>query len=148
MNAVNRNIVMQVAGATRKLHGYYKKIASVGRSAIAGAAGAAVVLGNAGRALKNRAADVRNLVLHKNSKKQSGEVIEMKKSTVIALLVALAAVAGVLGALYFYVLRREKELDEYEQLLFSEDFNDDFMDDAEEPAEEPEEKPAPKKAKA
>ncbi len=46
------------------------------------------------------------------------------------------AVAGVLGALYFYVLRREKELDEYEQLLFSEDFNDDVLDPVDEPAQE------------
>ncbi|NLW78069.1 MAG: phosphatase [Ruminococcaceae bacterium] len=60
----------------------------------------------------------------------------MKKSTVVALLVALAAVAGILAALYFYVLRRERELDEYEQLLFSEDFDDDLMDDdLEAPAE-------------
>ncbi len=62
-------------------------------------------------------------------KRNEREGVYMKKSTLIALFVALAAVAGVLGALYVYVLRREKELDEYEQLLFSEEFNDDFADD-------------------
>ncbi len=62
-------------------------------------------------------------------KKDEQEGVKMKKSTLIAIFVALAAVAGVLGALYVYVLRREKELDEYEQLLFSEEFNDDFVDE-------------------
>ncbi|MDL2219378.1 phosphatase [Ruminococcaceae bacterium OttesenSCG-928-O06] len=62
----------------------------------------------------------------------------MRKSTVVALFVALAAVAGVLGALYVYILRRERELDEYEQLLFSEDFNDDLLD----PIDTAEEAPA------
>ncbi len=63
-------------------------------------------------------------------KRDEQEGVRMKKSTLIAIFVALAAVAGVLGALYVYVLRREKELDEYEQLLFSEEFNDDFADES------------------
>lgn len=51
------------------------------------------------------------------------DVIVMKKSTFVAILVFFAAVAGALAAVYFYLRRRESELDEYEQLLFSEDFS-------------------------
>ena len=51
------------------------------------------------------------------------DVIVMKKSTFAAILVFFAAVAGALAAVYFYLRRRESELDEYEQLLFSEDFS-------------------------
>ena len=43
----------------------------------------------------------------------------------------LAAAVGALTAAWLYVRRREKELDEYEQLLFSED-----LDEEEAPAEE------------
>ncbi|OUP05180.1 hypothetical protein B5F36_02500 [Anaerofilum sp. An201] len=72
----------------------------------------------------------------------------MKKSTFAAILVFLAAVAGALAAAYMYIQRREKELDEYEQLLFSEEFNQEVPEDEEEvpaPAaeeEQPAEKPA------
>ena len=45
----------------------------------------------------------------------------MKKSCLIAVIAALAAVAGALAAVAVYLHRREKELDEYERLLFSED---------------------------
>ena len=48
-----------------------------------------------------------------------------KKSTLVALLVFLSAVAGALAAAYFYLVKREKELDEYEQMLFSEDYDDE-----------------------
>ena len=68
----------------------------------------------------------------------------MKKSCLIAVVTALAAVAGALAAVAVYLRRREKELDEYERLLFSEDF--DGEDDAEAAEEEPEaqqEAPAP-----
>lgn len=51
------------------------------------------------------------------------DVIVMKKSTFAAILVFFAVVAGALAAVYFYLRRRESELDEYEQLLFSEDFS-------------------------
>ena len=54
---------------------------------------------------------------------QEEDVIVMKKSTCAAILVFFAAVAGALAAVYFYLRRRESELDEYEQLLFSEDFS-------------------------
>ena len=62
----------------------------------------------------------------------------MKKSTFGAALAFLAAVAGVLTAVALYLYRREKELDEYEQLLFSDEYDDDDdmepMEDDEEPA--------------
>ena len=45
----------------------------------------------------------------------------MKKSCLIAVITALAAVAGALAAVAVYLNRREKELDEYERLLFGED---------------------------
>lgn len=45
----------------------------------------------------------------------------MKKSYLIAVVAALAAVAGALAAVAIYLRRREKELDEYERLLFGED---------------------------
>ena len=45
----------------------------------------------------------------------------MKKSCLIAVIAALAAVAGALAAVAVYLHRREKELDEYERLLFVED---------------------------
>ncbi len=45
----------------------------------------------------------------------------MKKSCLIAVITALAAVAGALAAAAVYLHRREKELDEYERLLFGED---------------------------
>lgn len=59
----------------------------------------------------------------RKKRKQKGE-ITMKKSTFVSILVALAAVAGALGAAYLYLVKREQELAEYEQMLFSEDFDD------------------------
>ena len=49
----------------------------------------------------------------------------MKKTTFGAVLAFLFAAAG--AALYLY--HREKELDEYERLLFSDDYEDDDYDD-------------------
>ena len=63
----------------------------------------------------------------------------MKKSCLIAVIAALAAVAGALAAVAVYLRRREKELDEYERLLFGED-------DA--ATVEPEEAPAAEEAPA
>ena len=45
----------------------------------------------------------------------------MKKSYLIAVIATLAAIAGALAAAAVYLRRREKELDEYERLLFGED---------------------------
>ena len=50
----------------------------------------------------------------------------MKNSTFAAILMFLAAAVGGLVAAALYLRRREKELDEYEQLLFSEDLSIDF----------------------
>ena len=50
--------------------------------------------------------------------------IVMKKSTFGAMVVGLAAATGALAAGAIYLYRREKELDEYEKLLFSDEFND------------------------
>ena len=49
----------------------------------------------------------------------------MKKSTFGAVLAFLFAAAGVLTAAALYLYRREKELDEYENLLFSDDYEDE-----------------------
>lgn len=88
------------------------------KAAAAGITGAALAFGNVKRAFRTT----------RNQTKKPVEGFYMKKSTAVALFAALAAIAGVLGALYVYVLRREKELDEYEQLLFSEEFDDDDAD--------------------
>lgn len=52
----------------------------------------------------------------------------MKKSTMITLLSLLAALGGALVAGYLYLMKRERELDEYEQMLFSEDFSHEDED--------------------
>ena len=61
----------------------------------------------------------------------------MKNTTFAAILMFLAAAVGALVAGALYLRRREKELDEYEQLLFSEDFSDE--DEAEDPEQEEDE---------
>ena len=58
----------------------------------------------------------------------------MKKSCLIVAIATLAAIAGALAAVAVYLRRREKELDEYERLLFGED--------KAEPAEAPADAPA------
>ena len=55
----------------------------------------------------------------------------MKKSTFGAILAFLFAAAGALTAAAIYLYRREKELDEYERLLFSDDYADDAEDEDE-----------------
>ena len=50
----------------------------------------------------------------------------MKKSTFGAVLAFFFAAAGALTAAALYLYHREKELDEYERLLFS-DFQDDTV---------------------
>lgn len=61
----------------------------------------------------------------------------MKKSTLITIIVFLSAVVGALAAAFVYLRRREAELDEYEQLLFSEDFSHEEEPKSDEKAEEP-----------
>ena len=58
--------------------------------------------------------------LHRKKEKN-----DMKKTTLIAIVAALAALAGALAAVAIYLRRREKELDEYEKLLFSEEFEEE-----------------------
>ena len=53
----------------------------------------------------------------------------MKKTTFGAVLAFLFAAAGALTAAALYLYHREKELDEYERLLFSDDYEDDDYDD-------------------
>ena len=55
----------------------------------------------------------------------------MKKSTFGAVLAFLFGAAGALTAAALYLYRREKELDEYERLLFSDDYADDAEDEDE-----------------
>ena len=71
----------------------------------------------------------------------------MKKSTFGAILAFLFAAAGALTAAALYLRRREKDLADYERLLYSDD-GDDYDDDDEylpidnEPTEAAEEKAA------
>ncbi len=53
----------------------------------------------------------------------------MKKSTFGVALAFIAAAAGVLTAVALYLRRREKELDEYERLLYSDNEYDDDEDE-------------------
>ena len=109
------------------------------KAALAGAASAAVLAGNIAGTVRGRAQDITAAAT--GNRTREGEII-MKKSTVVALFVALAAVVGVLAALYLYVLRREKELDEYEQLLFGEDYGFDTEPETVEEAPVEDAKPA------
>ena len=59
----------------------------------------------------------------------------MKKSTFGAVLAFLFAAAGALTAAALYLYHRGKELDEYERLLFSDDY-DDFGDEYDEDDED------------
>ena len=52
----------------------------------------------------------------------------MKHSTFVAVLLFLASAVGALTAAWLYIRRREKELDEYERLLFSDEYEDDDDD--------------------
>lgn len=86
----------------------------------AAALGAGVRLATAGAGAAALAGSYAQRQLKKMSNKLKGE-ITMKKSTLIALVAFLSAVAGALLTAYLYLAKREKELDEYEQMLFSEE---------------------------
>lgn len=90
----------------------------------------------AGRLVHKGKAFQRNVraVFHPDTRK---DVVTMKKSTFAAIIALLAAVAGALGAAFFYLRRREEELDEYEQLLFSEDYSDEMGEMPEQTEEAP-----------
>lgn len=71
---------------------------------------------------------------------KENEII-MKKSTFGAMVVGLAAATGALAAGAIYLYRREKELDEYEKLLFSDEFNDSVPEESKDEAKEEEDEP-------
>ncbi len=54
----------------------------------------------------------------------------MKKSTMVTIIALLAAAVGALVTVAIFLDRRAKNLEEYEELLFSEEFNDEFDDEA------------------
>ena len=60
----------------------------------------------------------------------------MKRSNLTTNFIAGAAAAGALAAVAVYLHRREKELDEYERLLFGEDKAGTVEPAAEQPAED------------
>ena len=70
-------------------------------------------------------------------RKTKQEDLVMKKSTLMAIIAGLSAIAGALGAMFPDRRRREPELDENQHLLFSEDFGqhvpseEDFEDEEE-----------------
>ena len=90
---------------------------------------AAAVIGRGMHTQQKIKRRVRSL-LHPHRK----DVIIMKKSTLAIMIVVLAAIAGALTTCYFYLRRREAELDEYEQLLFSEDFSNEIVPEMDEEA--------------
>lgn len=64
----------------------------------------------------------------------------MKKAVWISLLTTLVAVVGAVIGAYIVLLRRDKEMAEYEQMVIRQDIPDakwDTEEDAETPAEEP-----------
>lgn len=113
-----------------KLHRLKKKAVSL--------AGGVMAVKSAMKKLKRK-----NRAKHKKVSLQRKEVITMKKSTFAAILVFLSAAVGALVAAYMYIQRREKELDEYEQLLFSEEFNQTVPSMDDETEEDIHEVPAP-----
>lgn len=92
---------------------------------------ASAIVNRQGKILQKKAGTM--LPLQPNRK----DTITMKKSTAAAILVLFAAIAGALSAAYLYLRRREKELDEYEQLLFSEDFSHEEPDDTDDAEDMP-----------
>ena len=56
----------------------------------------------------------------------------MKKTTLIALLTLLAASFGAVAVAFVYLRRREADLEEYEDLLFDENYADEIPVGAEE----------------
>ncbi|MBQ5782628.1 MAG: hypothetical protein IIV99_04490 [Oscillospiraceae bacterium] len=51
----------------------------------------------------------------------------MKKSTLLALVAFLAAVAGALFVVAHYLKKKEADLEEYEDMLFNEDYLSDYL---------------------
>ena len=51
----------------------------------------------------------------------------MKKPCIWGVIAFLAAVAGILVAVMMYLKKKEKNLAEYEEMLYSEDYLSDYM---------------------
>lgn len=103
----------------------------------AGGALAGIRLLNTGRRAKRKIRRIHkqlNRRLHPVRVKEN-EII-MKKSTLGIMAIGVAAAAGAVAAGAFYLYRREKELDEYEKLLFDDEFEEETSG---EQSEEPEE---------
>ncbi len=59
---------------------------------------------------------------YKQNKIAERIVFTMKKTTtLLTLIIILSALIGAVSAMFVYLKRREKELDEYEQILFDSD---------------------------
>ena len=83
-------------------------------------------------------------IAHNNQKalvKQQKENDNMK--SFLSALTVLAVAGAALGAAGYYLYKKEQELNEYEELLYSEDLAEDYM-----PQEEPEEEKLDKMARA
>lgn len=59
--------------------------------------------------------------------KETKEKKEMKKSNGFAVFMFFAAVCSALGAVAYYLYKKEKELGDYEDMLFSEEYLEGYM---------------------
>ena len=59
-------------------------------------------------------------------RRKQSEESTMKNTTLIAIIAMLAAAAGALAAAFCYLRRREEELEDYEDMLFSEDYAEEI----------------------
>ena len=119
-NVVLHGIIKTQRNGGRHMFGLFRLVRGV-----LGASAAALGVGKAAFRAKKMKRWLRAMPLSTRE-----DVIIMKKSTLIAWVAFFSAVAGALAAAYFYIQRREAELDECEQLLFSEDFCDETPEDA------------------
>ena len=71
-------------------------------------------------------ADYKPDVTHNNTENVK-ENTSMKKSTFWALIAFLAAVCAAIAGVAYYLKKREAELEEYDDMLFNEDYLADYM---------------------
>ena len=62
-----------------------------------------------------------------NENKNDKENFTMKKTCILGVVAFLAAVAGALVAVALYLKKKEQNLAEYEEMLYSEDYLSDYM---------------------
>lgn len=88
------------------------------------------------RLYKNRLGQVKDAVQDRLSEEETGfekisytekENKTMKKSTLLALVAFLAAVAGALFVVAYHLKKKEADLEEYEDMLFNEDYLADYL---------------------